>query len=113
MENLGQILSGNAELVGHVVVAGGDDEFTSLIIKDAAQTVGGGDVKLAVTPIHGFDPLILRYGHVIVFRHLAVIFQCFFPSGFLVSSGEGQVADFKQLGGGEKRHIGGVVEDRV
>ena len=45
--------------------------------------------------------------------HIAIVFQRLLAIGFLVRSGERDVADFQQLGRGEERHVGGIVKEGI
>ena len=46
-------------------------------------------------------------------RDLAVVFQRFVTIRLLVGTGEGNVADLKQLRGGKKGHVRRIVKERI
>ena len=48
-----------------------------------------------------------------MFRNLAVVLQSLFASGLLPRGGERNIADFEQLGSGEKQHAGRIVIERI
>jgi hypothetical protein len=101
------------EVVGQVVVAGGDDELAGAVGDGAVEAVGCMDGKGAVRTRHALDGLVLADVEGVVLGDLAVVFEGLAAGGLLVGAGEGHVADLEQLGGGEEGHVRGVVEERV
>src|SRR5438445_12948975 len=71
------------------------------------------DREVAVSAINLLNVLILSDVQSVVLRYLAVVFQRLGAIGFLVRAGKGHDADIKQLRGGKKRHVRGVVEEGV
>ena len=111
--DLGEVFAGNVQVVGQIVVAGGDDQLARAMLEGAAEAVGGVDGEVAVAAADGFDGLILADVEAIVLGDLAVVLQRLVAVGLLVGAGEGHVADLEQLRRGEEGHVRGIVEERV
>ena len=71
------------------------------------------DGEVAVSAVDALDVLVLPNVQIVVLGHLAIVFQRLVAIGLLVRAGEGHVADLQQLRRREKRHVRGVVEQRV
>src|SRR3974390_1142244 len=69
--------------------------------------------EIAVMPFDTLDRLVLAHVEFIVLGGLPVIFQGLLPGGFLIGAGKRNVADLEQLGSGEKRHVAGIVVERI
>src|SRR5258706_2478877 len=105
MEDFYQVVAGDIELVGEIVVASGQHNLARTIIMDGIVPVSGGHTKITVFTRNRFHPLILVDGQVIMLGDTAVIFERFEPRGLRQSSGERNVANLKQLRRGEKHHV--------
>src|SRR5438093_13484020 len=88
MKDLWQVLDRNSQLISKIVVPSRNDQFARAVIVDAAQTICGGDVELAVPPHHRLHPLILPDIEVIVLRNFAVILDRLFAWELLAGSAE-------------------------
>ena len=113
MRDLGQILAGQAELIGEIVVSGGDDHFAGMVIARPSGAVGGGDAEFPVFAHDGFNPLVLANVEPVMLGDLAVVLESLLARGLLVRRGEWDLANFKQLGRGKKNHSCGVVKKRI
>ena len=106
--DVGQVLAGHAERVGQVVEAGGHDDVAG---RDFAFVGGDGEIALLTGQLqHRFvqaDVELFGAGHALV------IVQRVFAQGLVVGGGKGVTADFEQIGGGEKLHVGGVAHDGI
>src|SRR6185312_6186456 len=71
------------------------------------------DPERSVIPGHRCDYLILADIEFVVLGHVAVVLERLKAGWLLVSAVEGQVANLQQLRRGEKRHVRGVVEQRI
>lgn len=111
--DLGEIFAGNAEVVGKVIVAGGDDELACAMDEFAAELVGGVDGEVTIGAGYLVDVFVLADVEPVVLGYLAVVLEGLGTGGLLVGRGEGHVADLEQLGRGEEGHVGGVIEERV
>src|SRR5437879_57364 len=56
MEDLLQVLAGNIEVVGEIVVAGGEHDLARAIVMDSVVPVGRGDAKITVLPRNRLHP---------------------------------------------------------
>src|SRR5207249_9998549 len=113
MKDLWQVLARNSHLISKIVVPSRNDQFARAVIVDAAQTICGGDVELAVPPHHRLHPLILPDIEVIVLRNFAVILERLFACGLLAGSAEWNIADLQQLRRSKERHVRWIVIDGV
>ena len=111
--DLAEVFAGDVEVVGQIVVAGGDDELACAMLEGAAEAVGGVDGEVAVVAADGVDGLVLADVEVVVLGDLAVVLERLDAVGLLVGAGEGDVADLEQLRRGEEGHVRRVVEERV
>src|SRR4029077_2166953 len=105
MEDFFQVLAGDIELVGEIVVAGGKYDLARTIIMDGVVPVGRSDAKITVFTRDRLHPLILVDGQVIMFGDTAVIFERFEPRGLRQRSGERNIANLEQLRRGKKHHV--------
>ncbi len=76
-----QVFAGNIELVGEIVVTGGDHDLARAIVVDGIVTVGGRDAEITVLARDGLHPFILADVQAIVLGDAAVIFEGFEPGG--------------------------------
>src|SRR3989440_1018864 len=97
MKDLWQVLARNSHLISKIVVPSRNDQFARAVIVDAAQTICGGDVELAVPPPHRLHPLILPDIEGIVLSNFAGILERLFACGLLAGNAEMGVAEFQQL----------------
>ncbi len=113
MLDLGEIFAGNAEVVGQVIVAGGDDELAGAMNEFASELVGGVDGEVAIGTGYVIDVFVLADVEPVVLGDFAVVLESLGAGRLLIGRGEGHVADLEQLGRGEEGHVGGVIEVRV
>src|SRR3984893_18588166 len=113
MKDFFQILAGDIELVGEIVVAGGEHDLTRTVIMDGIVPVGGGDAKITVLTRNRLHPFVLADGQVIMFSHTAVIFERFEPRGLRQRGGERNIANLEQLRRGEKHHVARIAIDGI
>ena len=113
MHDLRQILARHMQIVGKVVIAGGEDHLASGIEARTSQLIQCGDREVFVAAGDLFDGLIKPEVQPIVFRDLAIVFERLIAVWLLVGAGEGYVANLKQLGSGEKGHVRRIVKERV
>ena len=85
VRNLRQIFAGQTELIGEVVVSGGDDHFAGVIVVRTAGAVGGGNTEVSVFAHHCLDPLVLPNVEMVMLGDLAVVLKSLFASGLLVA----------------------------
>src|ERR1039457_2706259 len=111
--DLGERFAGDGEVVGQVVIAGGDDQLAGAMGDGAVEAVSSMDGKVAVRALYALDRLVLAHVERVVLGDLAVVFEGLAAGGLLVGAGEGHVADLQQLGGGEEGHVRRIVEERV
>ncbi len=111
--HLGEVFTGYAKVVGQIVVAGGDGEFTRPMLQGATEAVGGMDGEVAVTAADGIYGFVLTNLELIMLGYLSIVFEGFDAAGLLVGTGERDIADLKQLRRGEEGHVGRIVEERV
>ena len=95
VRDLGQFFARKAQLVGHVVVSGGDDHLARAVVVWPAGSVSGRDAEVSVLAHYRLDPLVLANVELVVLGDLAVVLESFFARGFLMRSGEGDLADFE------------------
>src|ERR1700675_2127520 len=100
MEDFFQVFAGDIELVGEIVVAGGEHDLARMIIMDGIVPVGCSDAKITVLTRNRLYPFVLADGQVIMFSDTAVILERFEPRGFRQSGGERNITDLEQLRGG-------------
>src|SRR5437667_10017727 len=113
MEDLEQILTGYAQKIGTIVVAGGHNHLSAGVIVNPSQAVACGDVKIVVIARDRFYALILPYLQLVVFRHLAVILERFQPVRLGIGTAEGNIANFEQFRRSEENHVRRIMEDGV
>src|ERR1700677_2078231 len=75
MEDFLQTFSGDLQLVGEIVIAGGENDFARAVVMDGAVTVAGGDAKIVILTRDRFHPLIEADIDTIVLGDAAVIFE--------------------------------------
>src|ERR1700675_3320956 len=75
MEDFFEVLAGNIELVGEIVVARSEHDLARTIIMDGVVPVGCSDTKITVLPRNRLYPFVLVNGQVIMFSDTAVIFE--------------------------------------
>src|SRR6266853_2839037 len=102
MEDFFQILAGDIELVGEIVVAGSKYDLARTVIVDSVVPVGRCDAKIAVLPRNRLHPFVLVDRQMIMFGDTAVIFERFEPGGLRQSSGKRKIANLEQLRSGEE-----------
>src|SRR5256885_14362445 len=103
MKDLWQVLARNSHLISKIVVPSRNDQFARAVIVDAAQTICGGEVELAVPPHYRLHPLILPDIEGIVLRNFSVIIERLFACGALAGKGEWDIADLPHRPGSKKR----------
>src|SRR6266436_2996530 len=81
MEDFFQILAGDIELVGEIVVAGSEHDLARTIVMDGVVPVGRGDAKITVLTRYRLHPFVLVDRQVIMFGDASVIFERFKPRG--------------------------------
>ena len=108
-----QGFAGNAHPVGQVIVADGNGQFARFKFALASETVRGMHGESAIGPCHALHAVVLAHVELVIGRHLAVVLQRLAARGLCVGAGEGNSADLQQLRGGEKRHVRGIVKDRI
>ena len=113
MEDLGQVLTRNADLVGQIVIAGRDNDLPGAIIKDVPLPISSHHVKIAIFAVDGFDPLVLTNLQIVMLGCAAIIFERLQAGRLHQRTGEWDVADFEQLRRREKRHVRRIVKDRI
>ena len=113
MLDFGEVFTGDAEHVGNIVIAGGEDDFAGAIALVASEPVCGGDGELAVGAVDGLDAFVLMDVEFIVIGDATVVLQGFGAGGFFGEAGHGDVTDLEEFGSGEKRHVGGVIVKRI
>src|ERR1039458_1842529 len=107
-----EIFPGNAEAIGHVVVAGCDDDFAAAILAPSAGVVWRRDYEGAFFTLDLLNAFVEARFDSIVLDGAAVIDEGF-GAGGRGGGGHWQIADFHALGRGEKRHVGRIVKQRV
>ena len=113
VRHLGQIFAGDIEMVGQIVVAGGDDQLAREELGGTGERAGGVHQERAVGALDAVDRVILANVEAVELRDLAVVLQGLQAVGLLLRGDEGNVADLQQLRRGEEGHVGGVVVERV
>src|ERR1035437_6744737 len=113
MMDLAEVFAGNVEVVGQVVVAGGDDQLAGMNRASAAKAVHCVHGESAVTALDPLHAMILADVQFIVVRPTPVILERLVAVGLGVGAGKGDAADFQQFGRGEEGHVRGVVKERV
>ena len=113
VENFVQVFAGNIELVGEIVIAGGEHDLARTVIVDGVVPVGCSDTKVTVLARDGLYPFVLAHVQLKVLGDSAVIFQRFKPGGFRQGGGEWNVPDLEQLRRGEEHHVVRVVIDGI
>src|SRR6266852_3270483 len=59
MEDLRKVFAGDADLVGEVVITGGDNDLAGAVIMDVSLTIGGCHSKVPVFAVDGLHPVVL------------------------------------------------------
>ena len=108
MADVGQVLAGHAERVGQVVEAGGHHDVAG---GDFALAGGDGEVALLAAQAQHF--LMQAHVELFVAGHALVVVEGIFAQGLVVGRGEGVAADFEQVGGRKKLHVGGVAHQGI
>ena len=111
--DFGEVFAGDVEVVGQVVVAGGDDELAGAKFGGAVEAIGDLDAEIAVAAFYAGYVAVLQDMDGVVLGDLAVILEGFVARGLLVGAGERYVADFEQFRRGKESHVGRIVEERV
>ena len=103
-----EILAGNSETVGQIVVAGGDDELLG------GHTCGPDPfgvacvhAEIAVGAFDAGDRFAEAKLQLVVLDALAVILQGLGASGLFGGADQGQIADLQEFGRGEEDHVDG------
>src|SRR2546425_3575894 len=104
MKDLWQVLARNSHLISKIVVPSRNDQFARAVIVDAAQTICGGDVEIALPPHHPLHPLILPDIEALLPSNFAVILQRLFPSRLLAGSAEWNIPSLPHLRPSKKGH---------
>ena len=81
--DLGEIFAGDAEVVGEIVVAGGDDELVGAMDELASELVGGVDAEVAVGAGDSVDVFVLADVEFVVLGDLAVVLEGLGACGLL------------------------------
>src|SRR5438067_2642841 len=113
MMNFRQILTGNMQMVGQIVISGGHDYLAGAVIVDAAITISGGDAEVVVLASNRLHPLVLAYVQAMMLGNLAVVLQGFLTRRLLMGSAERHVAYLKQFRRSEEGHVRGIVEEGI
>ena len=113
MMNLGQVLAGNTQLVGEIVVSGRNDHLAGAVVINAVERSVAVTRKLPSSPVTVFTALILSDVETKVLGDSAVVLERLDARGLLVRGAERDVADFEQFRRGEKRHVRGIVVDGI
>ena len=131
-----QIFAGNAQAVGQVVVAGGDDDLASAIFAShtltrflpgsqalprakfgsclaGGQLIRGVDDESAVAAVDAAHALVEARFDAVVLDGAAIVFQGLGAGGLASRGGHGEVANLHALGRGEEEHVGRIVVERV
>src|SRR5579872_2669572 len=94
MRDAREIFAGDAEGVGAVVIAGGDDHFAAVVFVVGAVLVFCVDYKGVVGARNAFDALIKGGFDAEVVDGAAVILESFGSGRLAAESGHGNVSDF-------------------
>ena len=129
MRDVREFFAGNAEAVGQIVIAGGNDEFAGGVdirlgrrfienitaARECPERIVGPRMhaEVAVRAFDAGDQFAQVQVELVVLDALAVILQRFRASGLFGGADEGQIADFQQLGRGEENHVHGIVVQRI
>src|SRR6266852_1679507 len=113
VEDLGKVFARGADLVGEVVITGGDNDLAGAVVVDVSLTIGGCHSKVPVFAVDRFDPVVLANLQLVMLGGTAVVLEGFLASGLHQRGGERDLADLEQLRCGEKCHVGRIVEDRI
>ena len=113
MMHLAQGFARNAHPVGQIVVANGKGELARLQLPVASKTICSLHCEITIEAADPLHAVVLANVELVMSRNLAIVFERLIPRRFGVGAGEGNAADFQQLGSGEERHVCGIVKDRV
>src|ERR1700735_5135175 len=113
VRNLRQIFPRNTQPIRQIVITRRHNDLFRAVIMRPPGAVGRRNGEVSVFAHHRFHPLVLAQIEVVMFGNFAVILQRLFPRGLLQRSRKRNLANFKQLRGGEKRHVRGIVEQRI
>ena len=111
--HLAQVLAGNVQVVGPVVVAGGDGQLAGLKRAGAAKAVHRMHRKAAVRARYPLHAMVLADVQPVEGRHAPVILERLVAVGLGIGAGKGNIADLQQFGRGEEGHVRGIVEERI
>jgi hypothetical protein len=111
--DLGQIFSGSIQRIRKIVVSCRDNQLPRTQRAISPKLIFHADLKIAILPAHTFHALILPNIQLIVLSNLAVVLQSLIPVRFLVGRRKRNIANLKQFRRGEKRHVRGIVKERI
>src|ERR1700676_582349 len=113
VRHFGQLFARQTELVGEIVISGGDDHLASAIVMRTSGAVSRRDAETSILAHDRLDPFVLTNIKLIMLGDFAVILESLFTSWLLVGSSEWNVANLKQFGRREKQHARGIVKKRI
>jgi hypothetical protein len=113
MRNVREILAWDVEEIRQIVIARREDDFASLATMLGAVLPTREDGECAIVAGDGFHSLVLLDFDAVVLCSAAIVLEGFGASRLASGGDHGEVADLHALGGGEKSHVGGVVEKRI
>src|SRR5439155_21624073 len=79
-----EILTGDAQHIGQVVVSSSHDNFAGPVIIKPPGTVSSGHAKVSVFADNGLHPLILAHVQAIMLGHAPIVFKRLLPRGLMV-----------------------------
>ena len=113
MVHLAQGFARNTHPVGQIVVANGENKLARLQFAVASKAICSLHRKIPIDPADPLHAMVLANIQLVIGSDLAIVFERLIPRRFGVGAGEGNAADFQQLGSGKERHVRGIVKDGV
>src|SRR5271155_5453664 len=97
MKNFVQVFARNMQLVGKIVVAGGNYDLARTIVVNGAVPASRGDPKITIIARNGFYPFVQAKLQMIMLGDATVVFQCFESRGLRQSGRKRNIADLQQF----------------
>ena len=113
MHHLVEILAGHTQKIRDVIVSGGEYDMPRSVYMMAAEAIGRGDFECAFRSGDVVHALVLMNVQFVMIRDATVVLERLCADRLFAQAGHRDVADLKQLWGGEEYHVCRIVVDRV
>src|SRR5580698_5661363 len=111
--HLAEVFARNAEIVGQVVITGGDDELAGAKDIRTAEAIPDVNRERAIRALHPRHMPVLPDVEFVKACYLTVVLESFVPGRLGIGTGKRDVADFEQLRSGEEGHMRWVMKQGI